>query len=295
MDNWDDIRIFIAAARAGSGAAGARDLRVDQSTVSRRLSVFEKRLGVRLFDRSGSGYALSPAGERLYASALRIEEEIVTLDRALVGQDQSLSGTIRVATADTLSNHLLFPVTSSFLQRYPDINLRILTSYDVVALDGIEADVALRVSNTPHESLVGRKLATAAFAMYGSREYVSAHDNRVERMVWLNWDDGSASSNWPQLMPTIPDSACRLRIDSVPSLLEAARQGVGATILPCFMGDADATLTRIQPAKVISHRDIWLLVHEDLRYTARIRAFLDHMVETIKPMRDLIEGRKPQP
>jgi len=298
MDNWDDIRIFLAVARGGSGAAGARQLGMDQSTISRRINAFEDRLGTRLFDRVTTGYGLNTAGRRMFETALRIEREVADLDHALVGQDQNLSGTVRIATVDTLSNHLLFPATSSFLHRYPNINLQITTSvnsaYDVVVQKDTEADITFRTSNNPPEDLVGRRLATAAFAIYASRRYLASLDDRKEQMVWLNWDDGSQSPAWPSMAPEIPDNLCRLRIDSVPSLLSAVRQDIGATVLPCFMGDADSDLVRIPPGKVVSQRDVWLLTHKNLRYSARIRAFLDHIAETMKPMTDLIEGRVPQ-
>jgi len=298
MDNWDDIRIFLAVARGGSGSAGARLLGMDQSTVSRRINAFEDKLGVRLFDRITAGYSLNAAGRKMFETALRIEHEVTDLDQTLVGQDQNLSGTVRIATVDTLSNHLLFPVTSSFLHRYPNINLQIRTSvssaYDVVSPKDTEADITFRTSNNPPEDLIGRKLATAAFAQYASRAYLDSISNRLEQMVWLNWDDGSNSPAWPNLAPEIPNALCRLRIDSVPSLLSAVRQDIGATVLPCFMGDADADLVRIPPGKVVSQRDVWLLTHKNLRYSARIRAFLDHLAETMKPFNDLIEGRAPQ-
>lgn len=296
MENWDDIRIFLAVARGGSGSAGARLLGMDQSGVSRRINAFEKRLGARLFDRAKSGYSLNAAGRKLYETALRMEQDVIALDRTLVGQDQQLSGTIRVSIADTLSNHLLMPVTATFLRRYPKINLRIKTAmktaYDAIGPDDAGADVVLRTSNTPPENLVGRRLATAAFAAYASRSYLASEGGRPEKMLWMNWDDGSDSPNWPDLAPEIPDHLCRLRVDSVPSLLEAVRQSVGATILPCFMGDADPELLRVPPGAIVSQRDFWLLTHRDLRYSARIRAFLDHLVEGFRPFRELIEGRQ---
>lgn len=299
MENWDDIRIFLAVVREGSGSAGARALGLDQSTVSRRMKSFEEKLGARLFERGAGGARLNTAGHRLYETALRMEQDVIELDRTLVGQDQQLSGTIRVSIADSLSNHLLFPVTASFLQRYPGINLRIRTSlktrYDEIFHDGLESDVVLRTSNNPPQSLIGRRLATAAFAAYASRSYLASCGGRMERMLWMNLDDGSDSPVWPRLAPEIPDALCRLRVDSVPSLLEAVRQGVGATILPCFMGDADRELSRIPPAEIVSQRDFWLLTHADLRYSARIRAFLDHVTESMVPFRDLVEGRRPQP
>ena len=140
------------------------------------------------------------------------------------------------------------------------------------------------------EDLYGRRLATATFASYASPGYLEAHQDSLDEMVWLNWDDGLDTPSWPASAPDIPDKMCRLRSDSVSSLLEAARLGVDATILPCFIGERDPGLERITPNQIVSRRDIWLLVRADLRRVRRIRTFLDFFVRYIKTQRAVIES-----
>jgi len=294
MENWEDLRLFLAVARGGSGSAAARLLGIDQSTVSRRLHRFEEKLGARALEQTSGGYTLTAAGQKMFDTALRIESEITELDRTIAGQDDNLLGTVRIATADTLAAQLLLPIAATFLQRYPDINLTFQTSYDVVSLHKMEADVAIRITNQPQQSLIGRKLSTVTFACYASHHYLQTCGSKRENILWMNWDDGSAEPNWPALADDIPNHQCRLRLDTVPALLEAARQSIGATILPCFMGDADPALIRVPPGNIVSQRDLWLLVHRDLRYTARIRAFLDHLAANIKPLSPLIKGQQPK-
>ncbi|MGO1120569.1 LysR family transcriptional regulator [Rhodovibrionaceae bacterium A322] len=295
MENWDDMRIFLAVARAGSGAGGARHLGLDQSTVSRRLKAFERRLGSRLFERKAEGQVLTLAGQRMLETAQRIDQDICELDRVIGGQDQLLSGLVRVAAADNLSNHLLLPVTSSFLQRFPQISLQIKTTDEISSLEKMAVDVALFATKGPPEHLIGRKLARAAFAIYGSHDYLAGRTTKdLTALDWINFDDGSPRPSWPPLAPEIPDSACRLRITSIASLLEATRQGVGVTILPCFMADPDPRLKRVTPSATVNHRDIWLMVQKDLQHSARVRVFLDHLLETLRPLKDLIEGKEPQ-
>lgn len=288
MKNWDDIRIFLAVARNGSITSGAQSLGLDQSTVSRRLQAFEEKIGQSLFVGTAKRNALSLSGQEIFRGALRLEREVEDIDRRVAAQSEESGGTVHVVTTDFLSNHLLLSVTSEFLQQHREINLRVKTqSLDKKHLEG---DVALLATNNPMEDLYGRKLATATFASYASPSYLEAHKGRLGEIVWLNWDDGSDTPSWPALAPDIPDRMCRLRVDSVSSLLEAAKLGVGATILPCFIGERDPGLERIMPNEIVSRRDIWLLVRADLRRVRRIRTFLDFFVRYIKTQRAVIES-----
>ena len=287
MKNWDDIRVFLAVARDGSITAGARGLGLDQSTVSRRLRAFEERIGQPLFVGAAKRNTLSPFGREIFRAALRLEREVDEIDRRVATQGGESGGTVHVVTTDILSNHLLLSVTSDFLRRHPDINLRVRTQ--TLDTKHLEGDVALLATNNPMEDLYGRKLATATFASYASPSYREAHRGRPERMVWLNWDDGSETPTWPALAPDIPDRMCRLRVDQVASLLEATRMGIGATILPCFIGERDPGLERLAPGQIVSRRDIWLLVRADLRRVRRIRTFLDFFIRYIKTQRAVIE------
>ena len=288
MKNWDDLRIFLAVARCGSITAGAASLQLDQSTVSRRLQAFEEKIGHNLFLGTAKRNTLSLTGQKYFDGALRLENEIEEIDRAVAAHSEETGGTIHVVTTDILSNHLLLSVTSEFLQQHPEINLLIRTQPS--AAKRLQGDVALFATNTPKEDMFGRKLATASFASYASKTYLDNHKHAPDKMVWLNWDDGSDRPSWPALAPDIPDHMCRLRIDTVASLLEAVRLGVGATILPCFIGESDPILERISPGQIVSRRDIWLLVHADLRKVPRIRTFLDFFVQHIKSQKHLIES-----
>ena len=288
MKNWDDLRIFLAVARCGSITAGAASLGLDQSTVSRRLQAFEEKIGNSLFLGTAKRTTLSLTGQKYFDGALRLENEIEEINRTIAADSEDAGGTVHVVTTDILSNHLLLSITSKFLQQHPDINLLIRTQPP--GAKRLQGDVALFATNTPKEDLFGRKLATASFASYASRSYLEKHKNAPDKMVWLNWDDGSDSPSWPALAPDIPDHMCRLRIDTVSSLLEAVRLGIGATILPCFIGESDPTLERISPGQTVSRRDIWLLVHADLRKVPRIRTFLDFFVQHIKSQKHLIES-----
>lgn len=288
MKRLDDLKILVAVARHGSMSAGATALGLDQSTVSRRLQALEDDVGHPLFQDRGKRQTLSLVGQRIYESGVRIEAEMQALDRDVGAVGQDKAGTVQVHAADILSTHLLLSVAPKFLAAHPHINLRVRTNSG--STQNFRGDVVLAASNSPREEMYGRKLATATTAMYASREYLDRIGESPDKIVWLNWDDGSATPHWPQLAPEIDDADCRLRIDSVSAILEATRMGLGATFLPCFIGECDPQLIRVNPGEIVSRRDVWLLVHADVRRIARVRTFLEFMLDHVKDHKSIIES-----
>jgi len=155
---------------------------------------------------------------------------------------------------------------------------------------GLETDIGIFATNTPNEGYFGRKLAVATFASYASHDYLKAFKDRLHDMAWLNWDDGSGSPTWPALSPKIPDEMCRLRCTNVDSLIDAVRLGIGATILPCFIGEIDPALSRVTPGEILSQREVWVFLQPDSRKSPKVRAFLDHLYSEILKRTDVIEA-----
>lgn len=293
--DWDNLRIFLALAQQKSvrGAAGA--LGVSHSTVSRRIESFEDSLGVRLFERLPDGFVLTPFGEDMMQTARRLEEAVNGLERRVLGQDARLRGDLRVTMPDLLAAKLLMPDLVAFGKRYPDINLEVAISYTPFDLSRREADVAIRITRDPPEALVGRKIITYARATYASRAYLAEHDPVAEpdSVTWIGWDDRSRHPRWVRETP-FPGAPVRGRLNNAMVQLAAAKAGMGLAMLPCFMGDTEPDLRRVPPGKPEPAWDIWILTHEDLRATARVRAFMDFMAEAFLGHRDLLEGRQPQ-
>lgn len=288
MEHWDDLRILLAVTKGGSITGGAVLLGVDQSTVSRRLQAFEARLDRRLFHDTKKRSHLTAFGEACVSSARRMENEATKLERALRLDDQSLEGTVSIQTGDVLSDRLLLSVTAEFLSAFPKINLRVSRAEKMSA--GFDADIAIVASNEPGEENFGRKLVTATFATYSTRKYLSEFEGRPEQMTWLNWDDGSLTPTWPALSPKVPEDKCRLRCTSVDSLLDATRLGLGATVLPCFIGETDPHLVRLNPGEVVSKRDVWVFAQYEIRKVPKIRTFLEHLYSEILRAKPTIEA-----
>jgi len=289
--DWDNLRYFLAVARKGSVRAASTTLFVNHSTVARRITSFEDNLGVRLFERLPSGYVLTPAGEEMLNSAQQIEDEIVKLDRQVIGRDAQLIGSLRITMPILLASHLLMPDIAAFTKTFPHINLELAFSNEEFNLRKREADVAIRFTDSPPEYLVGRKIISPAKGVYASNEYVATHEpfENPDKLHWLGWDDDK-----PRWIKDSRFSASPVihKTDNLLGQLEAVKLGMGIAMLPCFIADRVPTLQRLE---ILNSKgpcgDLWMLTHQDLRATARVKAFTDFMLKAFEPHRDLLEGR----
>ncbi len=290
---WDDLRIVLAIAMAGSLSGAGRALGLSHATVFRRIGEVEQRLGVKLFDRGRTGYTPTLAGEEVAAAARRIEADVLDVERRVAGQDLRPSGTVRVTTTDTLLIGLLSPVLAAFRGAYPEISLEVVVSNEVFNLSRREADVAIRPSSSPPETLVGRKVATIAQAIYGPRNLAPASGAGpdIRAIDWVGPDERMtyrALDRWMAAQGL--DARCRYRVDSVMGMLAAVRDGSGLAVLPCYLCDGDERLVRLGETLPALASDLWLLTHQDLRKVARIRTFLDFVAQEVKDMRARLLG-----
>jgi DNA-binding transcriptional LysR family regulator len=289
--DWDDLRFFLALAREGSLSAAGAALGVTHTTVSRRMSAFETRLGVRLFERLPTGYVPTPAGEELRDAAERVEREVAAVDRRVLGRDARLSGTIRVTLPDIVATTFM-PHVEAFGREYPEIALELATGTGITNLTRREADVALRVTARPAEHLVGRRVASLSVGLYASRGYLARRgdvaDWREHRFI--GWDEAMpeiAPLRW--LRENVPPERIALRVNTPLVMLEAVRTGVGVGQLLCRSGDLEPSLVRVAGPDPEQAVPLWLLTHRDLRHVARIRAFLDFLAERIAAERPALE------
>lgn len=280
--HWEDFRIILAIATAGSLSGAGGRLSLSHATLFRRLADIEKRLGVTLFERSRRGYTPTAAGEDLATTAARIEAEVLGAERRVVGRDLKLSGTIRVTTTDTLLMGLLSPVFAAFRQVHPEIVLEVAISNQLFNLSKRDADVAIRPSSNPPETLVGRRIGTIAQAVYGRGS---------EQAEWVGPDPHlgyTALDTW--MAHSGADANCRYRVDTMLGMYQAVREGMGVAVLPCYLADADTTLLRLgEPIPELATA-LWQLTHPDLRRVARIRAFLAFVAEAVREQASRLAG-----
>jgi len=276
MFDGDDVRHFLAIARAGSLSGAARTLKVQQSTVGRRLTALEEALGARLFERTPDGYVLTPAGESLRARGERIEDEALSAERELLGQETRIAGVVRLTTPEAFGNIFLAPILARLHAEQPDILVEVVAENATLSLTRREADLAMRTGRPRQPLLVMRRLAPLANGLYASRAYLGRRGRPRGRDLaghdHIDYDEsyqGGSERVWYAQLAR--GARCTLRVNGSHGMAGAIEAGLGVGVLPCWMGDGISTLERVLPAEVYAE-DVWLVMHRDLRHVARIRA-----------------------
>lgn len=292
--DWTDLQFVLAVADRGTLAAAGRALGVSHTTVLRRIAGLEAAFGVRLFDHLPSGYALTATGEEVLASARDLSEGIATLERRLAGRDLRLEGLVRVATLDTLMASLLPPILASFQAAHPGVELEVSGTIAMANLSRHDADVAIRVSSSPPETLVGRRLASVGMGICGDAPPASSDWTLAEWSAqrWIAPSDALAETNVARWMRTaLPDAHVVLRADSAVAMAKAAEAGVGLAALPWYLAPAFFGVHwRALPVPLEAPAGLWVLSHRDLRRTPRVRAFTDFVCRELALHRSLIES-----
>src|SRR5579872_6079401 len=191
---WSDLQVFLAVVRAGTVRAAAGTMKVDASTVSRRIAALEQSAGVRLFQRTSAGLLMTAAGKAMLESSERVSHEIERLTRRMIAHDDRLRGLVRVTFPGSFTA-LVHRALPRLVARHPSIEIELLTLDAQIDIDGRQADIAIRVAAQPPEHLVGRRVAALAGAVYASRDYLRHHGAPIESRdhAWVDWDRRLAS------------------------------------------------------------------------------------------------------
>jgi molybdate transport repressor ModE-like protein len=287
--NWDDLRLFLAVARTGSISGAAKQLGVQHSTVSRRIRQFEETLGARLLERKLGHYELTQAGKNVKEASSRIEQEVLGVDGALLGKDTQLVGPLKVAALNNMASSVLMPMFASFNKLRPQVELHIIVSNVDVSLSQREADVAIRLTNTPTDTLIGKRIVTVASCIYGSKDYLKRMREKGVEPRWIGVNCCGFHKAWTKQLAS--EQSYNFYSDDTQLTHAALQEGMGISILPCFMGDSDPLLERYGEPDPALNLGLWVLIHPDLKRTARVLAFRDHMVNAITEKKDLFEGK----
>lgn len=290
--NWDDMKLFLAVARCGSISGGAKQLGVQHSTVSRRLRAMEEKLGTRLVERKSSGYELTAAGEQIKQSALQIEREMLAVNETLLGKDANLVGSLRVSAINNMASSVLMPIFARFSAAHPRVELHINVSNMDVSLAQRQADIAIRLTNSPIDTLIGKRMLTVASTIYGNREYLENVRQREGEPRWIGVSCCHFHKSWTKQYGQ--QQAYSFYSDDTLLTLAAIREGLGVSYLPCFMGDTEPLLQRYSEPDPQHDLGLWVLLHPDLKRTARVLAFRDYLIKNIEEQRELFEGRLPR-
>ncbi|KAB7897178.1 LysR family transcriptional regulator [Rouxiella sp. S1S-2] len=281
MFDWQDLRFFLAVAQAGSLSGAARAMHVDHATVSRRLNLLEEKLQVRLVDRQPRACLLTPLGEQVAQLAAQMEVSAFAVERATRAAQLPLVGKVSVSAPPVLAANFLAKQLFAFRQRYPDIQLSIASQVQSVSLSRREADIAVRLFRPTEQSSVARKIGLMPFALYASKDY--EHAKTPESWEFIAYDASlSEMTHQKWLLEVANGRRVVCEVSDITSQCVAVRTGIGVAGLPCFLGDGDPQLQRLRFDGEAFAREIWIVVHADLRHTPQIRAVMDFIIEAVK-------------
>jgi DNA-binding transcriptional LysR family regulator len=296
--NWDDLRYVVAVYKAGSLTKAAKQLKVDHTTVRRRIEALEAALGVPLFARTPSGYVATSELERLLPEVRAVEASVLALERSAFAQLDAIEGVVRVAAPETFGACYLAPRLALFSAEHPGLTIEVITGRSVLDLSRREADIALRFFRTSYENIVTKRAGTVTHGLYAARSYLAKHpvtnaaageplDLRGHRVLTSFTEPGAVEAVWvTELLAGEPPAFVA---NFTVSLLEAARAGAGIAVLPHYLGDRESTLHHL-PVGNEPQETLWLTVHRDVREASRVRAVLDFLTQSLRRDRALLLG-----
>jgi DNA-binding transcriptional LysR family regulator len=292
--NWDDLRFVLALSKAGSLASAAKVLKVDHTTVGRRVEALEKDLGVRLFARTTRGYVPTAEAERLLPELRSIEASMLAIERgAHAQQHETLEGVVRVTAGETFGACYLAPRLATFGRDHPGLTIELVMGGEVLDLARREADIAVRTFRSKHENLVVRRVGELAHGLYASRAYLAKRpykrggDLAAHPILTASPGASVVEAHWVEKLTKGARPA--LVTNMTNALVEAARAGAGIAVLPRYLGDVEPTLERL-PMADEPRETLWLTVHRDLRSARRVRVVLDYLIGRLKDDGGLLLG-----
>ena len=276
--DWDNLKVFVETARAGNLSTAAKRLRIDQSTVSRRLANLESALGTAVFERQAGGLRLTGVGERLKRHAERVESAVLAFQEEMSGDDAGATGRVRLATMEGIASLYLAGRLAGFRRQHPRLEVELLTSPQNVYVARREADLFLSFFQPTGRGLVSRRMGRFRLNLYASRGYLDEHGtprrtSDLRRHAFVSYISDLIQVDavrW--LDDVIRDPQIVFRSNSMIAQMSAAADGAGIVLLPEFASAHRTDLIQILPGDATTTREIWMNVHCDLQYARRIQA-----------------------
>ncbi|EJL24276.1 LysR family transcriptional regulator [Novosphingobium sp. AP12] len=283
---WSDIRIFLAVVREGTMTGAMPLLRLDHSTISRRIARLEREAGAQLFDRAGRRLTLTPEGERLRATAEKLESIILQEVLTLASEQERIVGSVRVGTTEEIGAHYLAPRLAALTAAHPGLEIELVAVPRTFSLASREVDIVITLDR-PNKGVVRfKRLIDVEFGVYASDRYFADRPvpTTLDELREETWCGPIKELLFTPELDILPASASddlnvKYRTTSMSVQLGAAMGGNALTVLPCFMAD-QVGLARLALDDAIFERTYWLVVHEDLAQNSRVRALMN-AIETL--------------
>lgn len=291
--DWNDVRSFLAVARAGRLTAAAAKLGVDHSTLSRRIAALEHALKAKLFDRRPAGYSVTGAGERLLGLAEEMERLALRAQEAVGGTAASVEGNVRIGAPEGFGSYFLAPRIAGLKARHPGLAVQLVAAPAVFSLARRDADIAITPSRPPAGRLNISRLIDYDLALYAAPSYLAeappiACTDDLSRHRFVSYIGDLL--HFPELdflHQVAPQGSTSVESSNLVAQLRATLAGAGLCILPAFLAREEPELVRVLPDEVILTRSLWLIVHQDLADLARIKAVVRFLKEAVEKDRAL--------
>jgi DNA-binding transcriptional LysR family regulator len=299
MLDWNDLRYFLSVADHGSTLAAGRALRVSQTTVARRIAALEEALGMPLFEKRQAGYVLTTGGKDLLGRARQVEAAASGFEEASAALARDSSGSVRITTQEIFANTLLAPMLRELHDRHPEIVIELDTAQELLELGEGQADIAIRsTAQEPPAGTVGRRLCIDDWTLYCSREYAASHGvprNRedLKKHAIIGGGGGKLWVHYEAWLRKLGlEDRVAMHHSTSTGLLSGVRSGFGLGVLPCIVADGEPDLVRCLPPRTDHGREMWLLTHERVRHTPRVRLVIDFLYERLMRHVRMLEAQR---
>jgi DNA-binding transcriptional LysR family regulator len=282
--DWEDQRAFLAVLEDGSLSAAARRLRVTQPTVRARVESLERALGTKLFTRSVRGLVPTAQARALGQSARAMARASEAFVRVASDPQGEIAGVVRLSVSEFVGVAVLPPMLARLRHRHPGLILEIEASNMSANLLEQEVDVAVRMTPPRQAALVARKVPSIRLGFFAHSDYLAAHGtpctlDDLGHHHLIGPDRAAADLEViARLLPDLDRQRFVVRTDSHPAQLAAVRAGLGIGVIQCAVGRCEPGLLPVLPDFSIGALDTWIVIHEDLRETPRVRAVFDHLI-----------------
>ena len=273
--DWSNLEYFLAVAETGSLSNAAKILKVNHSTVARRIEKLEKELNTKLFKRNQRGYVLTEQGVSLREDTRVIATSVDDIHRSFKSKEMDMVGDLNIAKTGG-GSQIFAKLLNQFHMLYPDVTINIMNIANISSFKKSDADVLLTVTRNPPENYVGKKFKTDLY-IWGSKEYIEKNKSKkLEDLDWLVLVDDSQNMNPEKgLRALVSDPKIVMRSNSISELQDYVEAGMGVSMFNRISISDRSNLERFKPEIYKFEWELWLLYHPDLRDNHKIKTFIE--------------------
>ncbi|REG48615.1 DNA-binding transcriptional LysR family regulator [Paraburkholderia sp. BL6669N2] len=279
MFDWNDMRHFVALAEAGTLSGAARKLRVDHVTVARHIAALEHSLGEILVDRLGRRWQLTDAGRHVARVADGMQAQAHALERAVRSRKAGALAKVTVSAPPAFASAFLAPRVAELTLQHREIELTLLGAQPMISLSRQEADIAIRLTRPTEPSYVSRRIGSISYGLYARPGYVSRPPEEWRFIAYHSALDHVPEQLW--LLDFANGRRIGFRSNDLLSQLAAVREGLGIAALPRFLAAADKGVTALPMEQAELSRDVYLVVHMDIRRHVAVRIVMEYIAKKL--------------